>query len=275
MPKTFVYGYKPGSQSARALASSLAAPLIRHTGSTFRGSQAKTVINWGSSKLPEQVLNCNVLNKQAVVKCAGNKLRFFEHQTIGTSPGTPTSVTSDLFPRLVMWTSNKDNALRWLTEGCTIVTRTVLTGHSGSGIIIVEPGSELPDAPLYTKYVKKDSEWRVHVMKTGSNSEGSVIDIQRKIRNPDQEPTNWQVRSHANGFIFVRNEINPPPDVVEQALRAFNRSGLDFGAVDVIFNRHQDRAYVLEINTAPGLQGQTVESYVNGFKKLLGEAVNV
>jgi glutathione synthase/RimK-type ligase-like ATP-grasp enzyme len=42
-------------------------------------------------------------------------------------------------------------------------------------------------------------------------------------------------------------------------------SGLDFGAVDVIWNERQQRAYVLEINSAPGLEGTTIDDYVRYF----------
>jgi glutathione synthase/RimK-type ligase-like ATP-grasp enzyme len=45
--------------------------------------------------------------------------------------------------------------------------------------------------------------------------------------------------------------------------------GLDFGAVDII----QDDGgnfYVLEVNTAPGLEGQTIKSYAEGFNAYQG-----
>ena len=53
------------------------------------------------------------------------------------------------------------------------------------------------------------------------------------------------------------------------ALAAMVASGLDFGAVDVIWNSRRLEAYVLEINSAPGLQGQTVENYAAAFRRLL------
>jgi len=74
------------------------------------------------------------------------------------------------------------------------------------------------------------------------------------------------VRNHANGFIYQRIGFNPPPGVIDTALKVFdNIEGLDFGAVDVIYNKHYDRAWVLEINTAPGLVGSTVKDYANYF----------
>src|SRR5690606_32924060 len=78
---------------------------------------------------------------------------------------------------------------------------------------------------------------------------------------------NFMIRNHRNGFIFQRNEITIPADVEVQATKAFEASGLDFGAVDVIWNEHEGRAYVLEINSAPGLEGTTLDNYVAAFKR--------
>ena len=93
-----------------------------------------------------------------------------------------------------------------------------------------------------------------------------VISLQRKARRLDHPNPNWEVRNHSNGFVYVRNDVNPPPCVTEAALAVFGQTGLDFGAVDVIYNAYHDRAYVLEINTAPGLEGQTVLDYANYFR---------
>jgi D-alanine-D-alanine ligase-like ATP-grasp enzyme len=78
------------------------------------------------------------------------------------------------------------------------------------------------------------------------------------------------VRNHDNGFIFVRNDVKAPSSVEEQAVRAIKALGLDFGAVDIIWNDKQQKAYVLEVNTAPGLEGSTVDDYARGFRNLIG-----
>jgi hypothetical protein len=94
-----------------------------------------------------------------------------------------------------------------------------------------------------------------------------VFDVQRKARTrdvPDDE-VNWKIRNTAGGFIFAREGVTPSnvhPDVLYQAQRAIAViPGLDFGAVDVIWNRSRGGAYVLEINTAPGLEGTTLTRY--------------
>lgn len=246
-----IFPWKTGSRSATELSKALKVAQIKHEGSKFVGRRHKTVLNWGASEVPKEVLKCGrVLNGPEKLAAATDKLRFF--RKIGAKA------------RVVPWTDSRQEAMKWLTEKSTVVVRTTVTGHSGAGIVIAKPGCDgLAPAPLYTKYVPKDSEWRIHVF------EGKVIDVQRKVRDPDREPTDWSVRSHANGFIFIRNTDPPHPDVLAQVGLAYEASGLDFGAFDVIFNKKQGKAYVLEVNTAPGLEGSSVDNYANALRKYL------
>ena len=130
-------------------------------------------------------------------------------------------------------------------------------------------------AYAYRDRRKKKSEFRIHVFKR--NGEYVVIDRQQKTLRTthpttgepiDKTKVNFMIRNHRNGFIFQRNDIKVPADVEVQALKAMKVTGLDFGAVDVIWNEHEGRAYVLEINTAPGLEGTTLDNYIAEFRNL-------
>jgi glutathione synthase/RimK-type ligase-like ATP-grasp enzyme len=256
MNNVFLYSYNSKSQSAKALSEALGIKRIKRENSKFN-PQDKYIINWGCSEVPSEFSAAKwIVNQPELVGTCTNKIKFFKHQ----------SSFDDSACRLVPWTTEKDLALVWFNQGDTLVCRTKLTGHSGDGIILVNNVDnsldDIPDAPLYTKYVPKDSEWRVHI-----SSSLSIMDVQRKIRDPQQTPTEWRIRAHKNGFIYVRNSGEPPQDVLDQANKAFLNSGLDFGAVDVIYNKNREKAYVLEINTAPGLQGQTLEKYVEALSQ--------
>lgn len=208
--------------------------------------QRDWLINWGCSGIVNNLVN--LLNQPRQVSLASNKLRSFEafdENEVGSVP----------------WSAQRLDAQAWLDDGRTVVARTVLTGHSGNGIIIVEPGDELPDAPLYTRYISKTHEYRIHVVRD------QVIDVQRKIRDPEREPTTWKVRSHENGFMFVRNNVQIDDAIRELAVNAVQALGLDFGAVDIISDKH-GASYILEINTAPGLEGQTITSYAEAFRNV-------
>ena len=208
------------------------------------------IINWGSTKnwdWPEATR----LNHPHAVEVATNKLEAFKQMC-----------WPQHHVNTVEWTESPEIAKQWQTKGYTIVARTKLTGHSGDGIIIVKEDEDIPDAPLYTKYIFKEKEYRVHVVGD------KVIDTQRKIKDPSREVISWKVRSHQNGFIFARNNIVPDHSRDDAAVAAVKSLGLHFGAVDIIQERiyQKDIYYVLEINTAPGLEGQTVERYAQAFR---------
>lgn len=207
------------------------------------------VINWGHSKqLPFDTHGCHVMNQSISILAAANKLTAFELMSKADVRCVPWCKPEDEL-RLNLWGAE---------EHTVIIARTKLTGHSGDGIIIVEKGDDLPEAPLYTKYIFKIKEFRVHVVN------GQVIDTQQKIRDPEKTPNTWKVRSHENGFIFARNNILNDKIRDSLAIGACSSLGLDFGAVDIVEDK-QGRFFVLEVNTAPGLEGQTIKSYGDAF----------
>ena len=251
--KFFILPYKGGSRSARALAAALDGKVLRVTGSSYVPRQNHVVINWGRSNGDHTAVSpqtpATVINLPAFVGLASNKLTFFR-----SIPDT----------RLIpdFWEDANDIP----EDAYPVVCRTVLSGHSGQGIVIANSPEELVPAPLYVKYVKKKHEFRVH---TGH---GKIIVVQRKAKRQGAQEVDWRIRSHSNGFVFVRQGFEIPDQVLEVASAVLEELGLDFGAVDVIWNEHEQRAYALEVNTAPGLEGQTIEDYANFFKELVGSA---
>lgn len=255
-----VVPYKQGSRSAKALADALGAKVLKLEGSKFIPKLGDVIINWGNGNPPANT--CNVhgdftgLNDPNDLRRVTNKLDFFKLMA--------DNGLQDIIPEY--WTNKEeipDN-----DELYPIFCRTILNGHSGAGIVSAASRDGLVDCKLYVRYVKKQDEYRIHLGKL-PNGETSIISQQRKAKRGDAEDVNWQIRNHHNGFVFVRQDVNPPACVVEAAKHSFEATGLDFGAVDVIYNAKQDRAYVLEINTAPGLEGQTVTDYATFFKEFI------
>jgi len=253
--KFFVYPYKQGSASAKALATALGGRVIKLEGSRYRNKPDHVVINWGSSDCPPMYrdhLNPIPSPLNWSSRYCSDKIKFFL-----------ACYDADESPRYVPFSCDYVNTI----EGwglCKIVSRTILNGSSGAGIVISEPGEQPPPAQLYTKYIKKKAEYRIHVMKTRQGSY-EVFDWQRKVKDPAREVLNWQVRNHHNGFIFIRETEPPSEDAKLQAIRAVSACGLDFGAVDVLVGSADNLAYVLEVNSAPGLSGVTVDHYRDAF----------
>jgi len=244
-----VYPYKQGSAGARSLSRALNGLVLRREGSRFIPRATDTIINWGSGNATGRLLETPMINSIGAVSIAGNKLRFFQRMQ---------QENPSLIP--LWWTRAEEIP----DDAFPIVCRTVLNGHSGEGIVIAATRAELVPAPLYVKYVHKRQEYRVHV------GNGDVISLQRKARNRGvaDENVNWQVRNHSNGFVFVRQNVEAPDGAEAAAIETVRNIGLDFGAVDVVYydnNREGQGIKVLEVNTAPGLEGQTVNDYAQFF----------
>lgn len=245
-PRLWVYTGARASNSAKELAAQPG--FLRLRDERFHKVRPNDfVINWGVSS-PVAGVKFH-FNQPPAIKKATDKLQAF-------------IAMEDAKVRTVKFTDDIQEALKWCQNGATVVARMKLTGHSGDGIVIIEKGkvNTLPqmmefEAPLYTHYIFKEKEFRVHVVRN------KVVDTQRKIKDPDvEEVKSWKVRSHDNGFIFARNDISPSADRDAVAINACKALGLDFGAVDIV----QDKSgtyFVLEVNTAPGLEGASVTNY--------------
>ena len=244
-----MYAYKMGSEGAKLLCAEMGIKRIRSEGEVIR---CGALINWGSGSLPARIKTRRILNAPASVQKAANKISAFK--------------AMEGKANIPEFTTSMEKAIEWAEQGNTVVCRKLVNGHGGAGIVLAEKKEEVVKAPLYTKYVPKKDEYRVHVMG------GEMIHKQRKARRRDveDENVNWKIRNHDNGFIFQVNDFEIPQDAIDQSIAAVNALGLDFGAVDVIWSAKEQKAYVLEVNTAPGVSGTTLEKYNEGFRKLLG-----
>ena len=248
-----LYLSNQGSQGGRELARRLGVRTIRHNNSRFRGGPDKKVINWGATDIPNpEVLRSNILNHPTQVLVAVHKLHALA--CMGENGVSVPDFTQD-----------KNVALGWLDEGKEVLARTMLRASGGAGIVKMSEDRGV-NAPLYVKYIPKRDEYRVHVFRN------EPADIQRKARrlDVDDENVDWKIRNRDNGFIYARDDVDAPDKVVREALGAIGALGLDFGAVDVIWNSKREEAYVLEVNTAPGLEGHTLDFYTEMLTNLLG-----
>lgn len=205
------------------------------------------IINWGNS---QRRFQGEYVNKPEAVAKASNKLGSAEVLGNFGVPQPP-------------YTTDFAVAKAWWDDGETVVCRTLLRANGGRGIVLASSGegTDLVKAPMYTKYIKKADEYRLHVL--GDR----VIDTQQKRKRQEvpNEAVNYQIRNAANGWVFCRDEVRAPEPVIAAAIRAVDALGLDFGAVDVGYNRRDEAACVYEVNTAPGLEGTTLDKYYEAF----------
>ena len=193
--------YKTWSGGAKRLGQR--AGILRATAKQVRRhGDFDIIINWGRT---ERRFKGEYLNPPERVAIASNKLdaaRKFEEAEV-SQPA---------------FTDDREVAQGWLSDGQTVLGRTLLRASGGRGIVVCskEAGVELPKAPLYTRYVPKKDEYRVHIFK------GEVIDVQQKRRRTDipDDRVNWQIRNHDNGFIYARSDVAPRDCILSAAKSA-------------------------------------------------------
>jgi glutathione synthase/RimK-type ligase-like ATP-grasp enzyme len=243
-----LYPYNSASQSAKALTQALGIKRLKREGKLFMSSD---LLNWGCSEFKRPARFDRVFNHPRSVSTASNKLQAFKSLQLGVA--------------IPSFTESKEEAFKWLAEGLfkKVVCRTILNGHSGAGIVIASSPDELVDAPLYVEYVFKKHEYRVHATQKGA------FFVQQKKKRDGVEDANFQIRNHQNGFIYAHKDVDVPDFVKKMACDAIINLGLDFGAVDIIYNEKNNRWVVLEVNTAPGLSGETLNRYVEMIKELV------
>lgn len=250
MKRIRIFPYKLYSEGARALATALDTICVKHDG-RYRPRANDLIINWGSSTVPNWYQQTEIeqtLNHPLNVAQAVNKLTTLQ---LLQRNGVPTPE----------WTTDYYTALRWWKIGEAIVERHNLKGSKGDGIRIINTDEvdEVTVAPLYTKLIQRAREYRVHVF------DGQVIDLQQKKRREGND-SDGTIKNLDNGWVFVRDDITPPPrSIFDVSIRAVQALGLDFGGVDVLVKDGQ--CYVLEVNCAVGLEGSTINSYVNAINR--------
>jgi hypothetical protein len=257
--KVKIWPYKMGSKSARLLARTLGSLRLHTASRTYRPRRTHVILNWGNSQEAtwyEEALfrGVKLLNHPEAVSVAANKLKTFRAFTENNVPHPA-------------WTTSKDEAIQMIEDGHKVYCRQQLTGRSGSGIIVSETPEQLVPAPLYTKGVKVKDEYRVHIFN------GEVIDYvqKRKLSRESREArgvtVNPDIRNHSGGWIFAREGIVLPDLVRCAATNAVDSLALDFGAVDVCTDV-EDNVFVFEVNSAPGIEGTTLQKYVAAVRRL-------
>lgn len=255
-----VYPYSLRSQSAKILASKLETIRVKEIGK-YLHKPGDLIINWGNKRIPNwgtKLAIQSMLNKPQYIINASEKLRTFKVLS-----------TSDLGEHLPDWTTDLHTAQGWLEAPCpyyglkhAVICRTLTKANSGRGIVLANTPEELVNAPLFTRYKPKQEEYRIHV-----HIRFGIMDAQQK-RRENGAMGDLYIRSRSNGWVFCRENLKIPTIVEEVSEMAVHRLGLDFGAVDVGY--HQEHGLSLyEINTAPGIEGQTLTNYANTFRRYL------
>lgn len=217
------------------------------------------IVNWGCSDKPES-FNKNEhiwFNEAENIKYSVNKINMFrllEKQGLKTYQFIINNVTAAL------------------SSDVKLVARHLINSHSGNGIEIIEKGSEIPTAPLYTIFKEDDFEVRLFVIFNevicyAQKKKMSASKL--KERGIDFNP---DIKTYNNGWVYsINNCVQISERIKDTAVKAIAAVGLDFGCVDIQFTDPEDPT-IIETNSAPGLRSHTTTKL---FLEKLKEKINL
>lgn len=111
-------------------------------------------------------------------------------------------------------------------------------------------GSNAPEF-IFERFKGYSREYRLHVTEEG------CFKASRKLRR-DGSPDRWKFSDGV--WITEENPAFHRPanwaEIEAECVKALKSCGLDFGACDVKYSRNTGKFFVIEINSAPGLDGE-------------------
>ena len=252
-----VWPYKITSVAAKLLAKELGVLRVRSNGA-FIPRAGDIILNYGNASaapwfkyLDDSIL---MLNPPDRVRDACNKLRTFNLLSSQGIPVPQFTTDVNVAKQFLSGKARDDNGFPRLQK---CFCRARIAGSGGDGIIIASSPLAIVTAPLYTDGLHITNEYRVHVL---GNEPLEVVAKRR--RNGARKSL---IKSWGNGYVFCRRNVPHHRNVINAAVAAVNILGLTFGAVDVAYNKDTNSVAVLEVNTAPGIEGTTVGQYAIGL----------
>ena len=158
------------------------------------------------------------------------------------------------------YTCDNACAKAWTQDGQVVFARLLTRSSEGKGIIVCETPEQVPMAPVYTKYKKKKKEFRVHIFQ---QEVVHVLEKRKKVGYEKDRDT--RIRNTANGYVFCSDGVVEPVGLRELALAASKVTNSDFRGVDIGFNEKLNELFVIEVNSAPGIQGTNVDRYIQAI----------
>ena len=159
----------------------------------------------------------------------------------------------------VPFTTSEEQVTSWLTDGHTVLARCLTRASEGRGIVVMEPEGTRVVASVYTRYLKKKREFRVHIY------QDQVVSVLEKRRKKGAYNGESKIRNTANGYVFCREGVQEPEGIRELALKASKVTDSHFKGVDIGYNEKLNQLFVIEVNSAPGMEGSTITDYVKAI----------
>ncbi len=248
-PNIVLQPYSMSSEGAKELYKALKSqtPNVSIKAPGFIPQPNDVVINWGCGfHTIDNPHNVKIFNPNHLLKQAINKLVFFKH--LDNYKGVSK----------VPFFTNKQDAMDHLAnKGGKVYCRTRLSKSAGRGIVIAKTPQEVVDAALYTVGMPNTHEYRIQMF-----HDRVISELEKRMRK--DAVVNHDIRTDKNGW-YYKKDIDVPPVVISVACNTIKALGLDFGGVDIIYDKHTNKAWTLEVNTAPGLKERSASLYASAI----------
>jgi hypothetical protein len=153
-----------------------------------------------------------------------------------------------------------EDARKWAEAGHQVFGRN--KNHEQGRDIVDQSSADWPRKEFWTKVVRKRREYRIHIFDDQHIQRAlKRLDPKAPPKSSDALPI-WNTQT---GYIYD-HDFEPPGDGVELARRAVGALKYLWGAVDLL-DDETGRCFVLEVNTAPGMDETTAQAYADAIRK--------
>lgn len=137
----------------------------------------------------------------------------------------------------------------------------------GSKVIYAVKKVKRSTEEMEDAYIKHEMERQISLSeKNGDELDKKTMEIflRRQAKKFAQDGANMLIRSNRLGWKFVKVK-SVSKDIEAEAIKALDAIGLTFGAVDCCVDV-KGKAYIIEVNSGPGLEETTFDLWVKEFK---------
>lgn len=162
------------------------------------------------------------------------------------------------------FTNRLENARKWVKDGHHVFGRN--SNHEKGKDIVDQTSPDWEGKEFWTIVLNKRREYRIHIFDDQHIQQG----LRRFDPNAPRERNDglpiWNTQT---GYIYDHN-FEPPSVGVELARRAVRALDYLWGAVDLLEDQ-SGTCYVLEVNTAPGMDETTAQAYGCAIKEYVAK----
>lgn len=171
------------------------------------------------------------------------------------------------------FTTDQAIAGSWFMSGNLVVGRKLLSSYEGKGIVMFEPHKaptkeDVLACKVFTKFIPKEREFRVHVFKGTP-----LVTLEKKLKNDWKGPTSEYIKNTEHGYVFCQHDVSIPSALQKQindlAVASSKVCASDFQGIDIGYHEAKKNLFVIEVNSAPGIEGSNVKRYCDAIESYL------